>query len=143
MMQKEKSWEDKTGRFEWIPEDGANGWGDPIEYLTWKALPEKLFNTFYAISRGWPDRVWPRVTDGVIDEEVEVSVEVQTHIASSSAVCSACRCYSLQSDVPLLISCLWNSTVGTFPRICTYYSGSHGGTELFVLSHQYVAYRLE
>jgi hypothetical protein len=90
-IKKEKSWEDETGRFEWVPEDGMNRQGDPIEYLTWKASPEKLFNTFYAMSRGWPDHVWPRVND----KGVDVPVEIQSHIEGSSAVHSACRCLSL------------------------------------------------
>jgi hypothetical protein len=52
-VQIEKGWEDNTGHFEWIAEDGVNGWGEPAAYLKWTSTPEKLFNTFYAMSRGW------------------------------------------------------------------------------------------
>jgi hypothetical protein len=92
MMKKEKSWEDKTGCFEWIPEDGTNGWDDLIKYLTWKASPEKLFTTFDAMSWGWPDRVWPRVNNGVDDDGVGVLVEIQSRIEGSVTERSACRC---------------------------------------------------
>jgi hypothetical protein len=93
-MQKEKGWEDSTGRFKWIAEDGLNGWGNPAAYLKWTASPEKLFNTFYAMSRGWPDCVRSRVTKGVVDdEEVDVSMEIQSHLEGSSAVHPTCRCY--------------------------------------------------
>jgi hypothetical protein len=49
-INKEKHWEDNTGHFEWASQDGVNGWGDPIEYLTWKVSSEKLFLTFCAMS---------------------------------------------------------------------------------------------
>jgi hypothetical protein len=92
MMQREKGWEDETGHFEWVAEEGLNGWGDPAFYLQWTASPKKLFTTFYAMSRGWPDQVWPRAIDGVNDEEEEVPMEVRSHVESSIAVHSTCRC---------------------------------------------------
>jgi hypothetical protein len=99
-IQKEKGWEDSTGCFEWVAEDGVNGWGDPAAYLKWTTSPEKLFNTFYAMSRGWPNRVWPRITEGVVDEEVlDVPIEIQSHIEDSVAVRSACRCCYLRTDI--------------------------------------------
>jgi hypothetical protein len=98
-IQREKGWEDSTGRFEWIPEDGLNGWGDPAKYLKWTAALEKSVTTFFAMSCGWPDHIWPRVTDGIVDkEEVEVPVEVRSNAEGSSVMCPACRCYHLRSD---------------------------------------------
>jgi hypothetical protein len=98
-VQRERGWEDSTGCFEWIPEDGLNGWGDPAKYLKWTASPEKLVTTFFAMSRGWPDCIWPRVTNGIVDEEeVEVPVEVQSNTEGSSVMRTACRCYHLRSD---------------------------------------------
>jgi hypothetical protein len=93
-MQREKGWEDSTGRFEWIAEDGLNGWGDPAKYLKWTASQEKLVTTFYAISCGWPDRIWPRVTADLVDEEdVEVPVVFCSDAVGLSAMRSTCRCF--------------------------------------------------
>jgi hypothetical protein len=76
-----------------VRQDGINGWGDPIEYLTWMVSPEKLFLTFYAMSHGWPNRVWPRV-----DDEEDMSVEVWSHVKSSVEARPACRCCSIHTD---------------------------------------------
>jgi hypothetical protein len=91
------------GCYEWIPEDRLNGWGDPAAYLKRTAPAERLFTTFYTMSRGWPHCVWPRFTKDMVDEE-EVEVEVQLNIVGSSAVRSACRYYFFRSDVFWLIS---------------------------------------
>jgi hypothetical protein len=93
-IQREKGWEDKTGRYEWIPEGGLNRWGVPAVYLKRVSSKERLFTTFYAMSRGWPHCVWPRTTKDMIDdEEVEVPIEVRSDAVGSSGLRSACRCY--------------------------------------------------
>jgi hypothetical protein len=38
-IKKEKGWEDETGHFQWVAEDGVYSWGDPKVFLTWKASP--------------------------------------------------------------------------------------------------------
>jgi hypothetical protein len=92
-IRREEHLEDESGQWEWAPQDGINGWGDPVEYLTWKAFPEKLFLTFYAMSRGRPNRVWPRV-----DGEEDVSVEVRSRVESLVEVRPTCRCCSIHTD---------------------------------------------
>jgi hypothetical protein len=93
-IQREKGWEDETGHYEWIAKDGLNGWGDPAAYLKWMASEEKLFTTFYAMSRGWPDHAWPRVTKDLIDEEeMDVPIEVCSNAAGPSVLHSTCRCF--------------------------------------------------
>jgi hypothetical protein len=92
-IRREKHWENESGWWEWAHQDGVNGWGEPIEYLTWTASPEKLFLTFYVMSRGWPNRVWPRV-----DNEENVAVEVRSHVKSLIEAHPACRCCSIRTD---------------------------------------------
>jgi hypothetical protein len=93
MIEREKHQEGEAGRWEWAPQDGVNGWGDPIEYLTWRAFSEKLFTTLHAMSRGWPNRVWPRT-----NENEDMPIEVQSHVKSSVEVRPACRCCHFRTD---------------------------------------------
>jgi hypothetical protein len=84
--------------------NSSDGWGDP-DHPWWVVSEEKLFMTFYAISRGWPN----------IAGGVEVSIEVHSDLEDSEEKRPTCR--SLVSMgcllVPDLLSFLCYSAVGT------------------------------
>jgi hypothetical protein len=93
-IRREKHWEAESEQWESSRPDEVIGWGVPIDNLTWKASNEKLFNTFYAMSWGWPNRVWPKV-----DEGIDVSVEVKSNVEELVVLCAACRYCHIRTDV--------------------------------------------
>jgi hypothetical protein len=83
----ETYWEEESRRWEATAEEDAQGWGGVLgDETAWKSTPEKLFKTFYALSRGWPNRIWPRMN------VEDMPVEVQSQVESSPEARPACRC---------------------------------------------------
>jgi hypothetical protein len=94
-IERKRHLDDETGHWEWTPEDGNNGWGKPNQSLTWKASNEKLFDTFYAMYRGWPNHIWPRVEE----EGDEVPIEVCSVVEDSVEQRSTCRFCLVQTNL--------------------------------------------
>jgi hypothetical protein len=125
---KEVDWKEKEQVWVSAPTNSTSGgWEVNLDDQWWVASDEKLFTTFYAMSRG----IWPSVEGGV-----EVVIDVHSVLEGPvDKECSTCRLLVFVDCLSVidLLSFLHYTTIGTSDGSCTSL-GPYGGPHLFVVS---------